>query len=116
MAAVQYFVSETRPALVSVMAHVPIFSDLSDPELKFLSDRTVNCDNNGGGFFMKTTMNILIAIVTTLTAWTAASDTLGMRDGTIQNRTFVSATTATITFREGKILHRYPRPKVQSLQ
>jgi CRP/FNR family cyclic AMP-dependent transcriptional regulator len=34
-------VPETRTALASVMAHVPIFSDLSDSELKFLSDRAV---------------------------------------------------------------------------
>jgi 3-mercaptopyruvate sulfurtransferase SseA len=45
-----------------------------------------------------------------------ASDTLVMRDGTTHSGTFVSATSATITFREGKTLHRYSRSKEQSLQ
>ncbi len=45
-----------------------------------------------------------------------ASDTLVMRDGTTHSGTFVSATSATITFREGRTLHRYPRSKVQSVE
>ncbi len=64
---------------------------------------------------MKTTVRLLTLIFVALAAWAAASDTLVMRDGTTHTGTFVSATSATITFREGKILHRYPRSKVHSL-
>ena len=50
-------------------------------------------------------------------SWTAfATDTLLMRDGTSRTGTFVSATSATITFREGRTLHHYPRSRVQSVE
>lgn len=65
---------------------------------------------------MNGTMKMLIAMVFALSASMIASDTLVMRDGTTHSGTFVSATSATITFREGKTLHRYSRSKVQSLQ
>jgi len=65
---------------------------------------------------MSKSTGMLIVMVFALSTWTAASDTLVMRDGTTHTGTFVSATSATITFREGKILHRYPRSKLQSLQ
>lgn len=54
----------------------------------------------------------LIAISSSLAL---ASDTLVMRDGTSHTGTFVSATSTTITFREGGKLHRYPKSKVQSV-
>jgi hypothetical protein len=45
-----------------------------------------------------------------------AIDTLVMRDGTSRTGTFVSATVSTITFREGRTLHHYPRSRVQSVE
>jgi len=65
---------------------------------------------------MEKAMKVLLSILFVLTPCAVASDTLVMRDGTTHSGTFVSATTASITFREGKTLHRYPRSKVQSLQ
>jgi hypothetical protein len=45
-----------------------------------------------------------------------ATDTLTMKDGTQHSGTFVGATARTITFREGRTLHHYPRTSVQSLE
>jgi outer membrane lipoprotein SlyB len=45
-----------------------------------------------------------------------AADTLTMKDGTKHTGTFVGATARTITFREGRTLHHYPRTSVQSLE
>lgn len=45
-----------------------------------------------------------------------ASDTLVMRDGATHTGTFVSATSTTVTFREGGKLHRYAKSKVQSVE
>jgi len=64
---------------------------------------------------VKLKSGILACILFSITAFVAA-DTLILRDGSTRSGTFVSATSATITFREGKTLHRYARSKVQSLQ
>ena len=64
---------------------------------------------------MKLKSGILAFMLFGISVFTAA-DTLILRDGTTRNGTFVSATSTTITFREGKTLHRYARSKVQSLQ
>src|ERR1043165_2632583 len=63
---------------------------------------------------MKAVAVLCVAFALSITA--VAADTLVMRDGTAHTGTFVSATTTTITFREGRVLHRYPRSRVQSLQ
>lgn len=67
---------------------------------------------------MNRTMRILAAalFVLAFTCTALATDTLVMRDGTSHTGTFVSATTATIAFREGGVLHRYPRSRVQSVE
>lgn len=64
---------------------------------------------------MKLKSGILAFMLFSISALTAA-DTLILRDGTTRSGTLVSATSTTITFREGKTLHRYARSKVQSLQ
>ncbi len=46
----------------------------------------------------------------------AFADTLVMKDGSRHAGTLVSATSRTITFKEGTRLHRYPRSSVQSLE
>jgi hypothetical protein len=61
-------------------------------------------------------ISIFIIVIVLGTVMLAASDTLVMRDGTTHTGTFVSATSTTIAFREGKILHHYPRSKVQAVQ
>jgi hypothetical protein len=58
----------------------------------------------------------LFVMVIAFGAVMLASDTLVMRDGTTHAGTFVSATSTTVTFREGKVLHRYPRSRVQAVQ
>ncbi len=65
---------------------------------------------------MRRTTVLLVGVVFVLSTWALAADTLVMRDGTTHTGTFMSATATTITFREGKTLHRYSRSKVQSLQ
>jgi hypothetical protein len=59
---------------------------------------------------------LCIVIVIVISTVMVASDTLLLRDGTTHTGTLVTATATTITFREGKVLHRYSRSKVQSLQ
>ena len=44
------------------------------------------------------------------------ADTLLLRDGSTLSGTFVSATTGTISFREGTTVHRYARSKIQSIE
>jgi hypothetical protein len=44
-----------------------------------------------------------------------ATDTLTMKNGTTHTGKFVSASSTTITFKEGTVLHHYPRTTVQSL-
>ncbi len=56
-----------------------------------------------------------LTLIVATSSLALASDTLVLRDGTSHTGTFVSATSATITFREGGKLHRYPKSKVQSL-
>ena len=51
-----------------------------------------------------------------LCACLSATDTLVMTDGTQHAGSLVSATPSTITFRERKILHRYPRSSVRSIE
>lgn len=65
---------------------------------------------------MNHTRKLCILMVIVFSTVAIASDTLVMRDGTTHSGTLVSATATTITFREGKTLHRYSRSKVQSLQ
>jgi outer membrane lipoprotein SlyB len=64
---------------------------------------------------VKLKSGILAFMLFSISSFTAA-DTLILRDGTTRSGTLVSATSTTITFREGKTLHRYARSKVQSLQ
>lgn len=45
-----------------------------------------------------------------------AADTLTMRDGTQHTGTLVGATPTSLTFRERKTLHHYPRSSVQSIE
>jgi hypothetical protein len=54
--------------------------------------------------------------VVAFTCAVSATDTLVLRDGSSHSGTFVSATSTTITFREGRTLHRYPRSRVQSVE
>lgn len=51
-----------------------------------------------------------------LCAALSATDTLTMKDGTQHTGTLVSATSTSITFRERKTLHHYPKSSVQSLE
>ncbi len=57
-----------------------------------------------------------VALIAIAGSVALASDTLVLRDGTTHTGTFVSATSTSISFREGRTLHRYPRSKVQSLE
>ena len=45
-----------------------------------------------------------------------ATDTLTMKDGTKHNGVFLGATARTITFKEGRTIHHYPRTSVESLE
>jgi hypothetical protein len=45
----------------------------------------------------------------------ALADTLTMNDGTTHDGTLVSATSRTVTFREGRTLHHYSRSKIRSI-
>lgn len=56
-----------------------------------------------------------LVCVALLAVAVAGADTLTMKDGTRHEGKFVSATTTTVTFREGKLLHHYPRTSIQSL-
>jgi len=57
-----------------------------------------------------------LACIFLLCASLSATDTLTMTDGTHHNGTLVSATSTSITFRERKTLHRYPKSSVQSIE
>jgi len=64
-------------------------------------------------WFLKIAMSLfVVAVFCSL----ANADTLTMNDGTQHSGTLVSATSRTVTFREGKTLHRYARSKIQSIQ
>jgi hypothetical protein len=65
---------------------------------------------------MKRNFVFLAVISVLLLGASFATDTLTMTDGTQHTGTFVSATSATITFREAGKLHHYPRKQVQSLE
>jgi hypothetical protein len=57
-----------------------------------------------------------IAALSMFCAAVSATDTLTMRDGTQHTGTLVGVTPTTLTFRERKTLHRYPRSSVQSIE
>jgi hypothetical protein len=57
-----------------------------------------------------------LACVFLLCAALWATDTLTLKDGTKHIGTFVSATSTSITFREGKALHHYSKSSVASLE
>jgi hypothetical protein len=57
-----------------------------------------------------------LAALSMFCAALSAADTLTMRDGTQHTGTLVGATSTTLTFRERKTLHRYPRSSVQSIE
>jgi hypothetical protein len=56
------------------------------------------------------------ACIFLLCAGLSATDTLITTDGTQHTGTLVSATSSTITFRERKTLHRYPKSSVRSVE
>ena len=58
----------------------------------------------------------VVCVVVALVCCAASADTLIMTDGTRHSGTLVSATSRTVTFREGKALHRYARSKIQSIE
>ncbi len=58
----------------------------------------------------------VIACIFLLCAGVSAADTLTTTDGSQHNGTLVSATATTITFRERKTLHHYPKSSVQSIE
>src|SRR6476659_4774956 len=57
-----------------------------------------------------------LACIFLLCAGVSATDTLTTTDGRQHNGTLVSATSTTITFRERKALHHYPKSSVQSIE
>jgi len=59
---------------------------------------------------------ILLILIVCAMSLAALSDTLIMKDGTRHAGTFVSATSKTVTFREGTRTHRYPVNTVESLE
>jgi outer membrane lipoprotein SlyB len=58
--------------------------------------------------------HLLVSLL--LCAGLSATDTLTTTDGSQHNGTLVSATSTTITFRERKTLHHYPKSSVQSIE
>jgi hypothetical protein len=58
-------------------------------------------------------LNVGVVILACLSC---LGDTLLLRDGSTHSGTFVSATSRTISFREGTTVHRYARSKVQSIE
>ena len=57
-----------------------------------------------------------LACIFLLSAALSATDTLTTTDGSQHNGTLISATATTITFRERKTLHHYPKSSVQSIE
>jgi len=64
---------------------------------------------------MRKTLGLSIAVVI-LACCFCSADTLILRDGSRHSGTFVSATSRVISFKEGTIVHRYGRSKVQSIE
>ena len=64
---------------------------------------------------MRKTLELSIAVVI-LACCFCSADTLILRDGSRHSGTFVSATSRVISFKEGTIVHRYGRSKVQSIE
>ena len=62
----------------------------------------------------RTMSNILLVFLCCAVA--IASDTVTMKDGTNHVGRLVSATSTTITFKEGRKIHRYRRADVQSIE
>jgi hypothetical protein len=65
---------------------------------------------------LQRTFALLLACIFLLCASLSATDTLTMQDGTTHTGTLVSATTTSITFREGKTLHHYPKSSVRTVE
>ena len=64
---------------------------------------------------MRTMLGLSIAVVV-LACCVCPADTLILRDGSRHSGSFVSATSRVISFKEGTIVHRYARSKVQSIE
>ncbi len=64
---------------------------------------------------MRKTLGLSMAVVI-LGCCFCPADTLILRDGSRHSGSFVSATSRVISFKEGTIVHRYARSKVQSIE
>jgi hypothetical protein len=64
---------------------------------------------------MRKMLGLSIAVVI-LACCVCPGDTLILRDGSRHSGSFVSATGRVISFKEGTIVHRYGRSKVQSIE
>ena len=64
---------------------------------------------------MRKLLGLSIAVVI-LACCVCPADTLILRDGNRHSGSFVSATSRLISFKEGTIVHRYARSKVQSIE
>ena len=64
---------------------------------------------------MKKSVMLVVGVVISCACW-CAGDTLILTDGSSHSGTLVSATSRTISFREGTTVHRYARSKVQSIE
>jgi hypothetical protein len=63
---------------------------------------------------MRTVLGIFLAVLMTFTiAW---ADTITLKDGTQHNGTLISATSTTVSFREGSAIRRYPRSNVELIE